>query len=295
MDNAPMSIITIDKSGIITSANKYYRTFSKTKDFFNHSIFKSNFFNRDNLLEDYRKLLADGTFVKRENCWEKNSKGEDKYLKIIAVPLRDKDGNIEGALSMALDNTETVLYKNELEKLNRELEIRVKERTIELEEANKELEHLNTYDVLTGLYNRNFFERRLQEFRKRKILQGGVLMIDINNLKKTNDMLGHAAGDRLIKQTAKCIAAEFREHDTVARIGGDEFCVLLSDMKPAKIDIIIRRIRQKMHDAQKQKKNYLNLSISIGAAYTLSGKDLDKALKTADAQMYKNKIAMKKA
>ena len=139
LDSAPISIITIDKKGYITSANEYYHNFSGTKSYRNHNVFTSKFFIREKLTEDYKKLLTEGTPVRKENCYERNSKGEDKYLKIIAVPLRDKEGNIDGALSMAVDNTEVVLFKNKLEELNRHLEARVWQRTVSLNDANNEL------------------------------------------------------------------------------------------------------------------------------------------------------------
>lgn len=139
LDNAPVSIITIDKIGNITSANKYYQTFARTENYLGHNIFNSGFFVRENLVDDYRQLLTNGTVVRKENCYEKNNKGEDKYLKILAVPLRDDQGNIEGALSMAVDNTEAVLFKRKLQELNNDLEKKIEERTEQLNEANNEL------------------------------------------------------------------------------------------------------------------------------------------------------------
>ena len=114
MDNAPVSIITIDTDGNITSVNKYFENFSKTKKYASCNIFKDEFFIRGKLVDDYRKLLTNGTPVRRENCYEKNGQGEDKYLKIIAVPLRDSKGKINGALSMAIDNTEATMMQNHL-------------------------------------------------------------------------------------------------------------------------------------------------------------------------------------
>ncbi|MFA7209464.1 MAG: ATP-binding protein [Parcubacteria group bacterium] len=139
LDSAPISIITIDKNGNITSANKYYQNFSENKNYQNCNIFTNDFFIREGLLKDYRRLLDKGVAFRKENCYERNNKGEDKYFKIIAVPLRDKNGNVDGALSMAVDTTDAVLFKNELEKLNRELEAKVKLRTIKLNDANKKL------------------------------------------------------------------------------------------------------------------------------------------------------------
>ncbi|KKR20812.1 MAG: Two-component hybrid sensor and regulator [Parcubacteria group bacterium GW2011_GWE2_39_37] len=140
LDNVPVSIITLDKEGYVTSANKYYNNFSNSKkDYRKHSIFTGSFFNREKLVDDYKKLLANGTIVRRDNCYERNSAGEDKYFKIIAVPFLDNKGNIEGAISMAIDNTEAVLAKNKLLELNNELEKKVTKRTAELNAVNMEL------------------------------------------------------------------------------------------------------------------------------------------------------------
>lgn len=139
MDNIPVSIITIDKAGFMTSANKYYKNLSKHDFHENNNIFTGNFFIRENLVKDYKKLLTDGTIVKKDYCYEVNYNGEEKYLKIIAVPLLDDDGNIEGALSMALDNTESVLYRKKLQLLNSELEKKVADRTMQLNAVNDEL------------------------------------------------------------------------------------------------------------------------------------------------------------
>lgn len=139
MDHAPISIITINKEGFVTSANKFFRKILRTKDFVNLNIFTSDFFIKENLVEEYRNLLAHGTPVKKNRCRGKNSKGEDIYLKIIATPIYDDHGNIEGALSMAIDNTEEVVAKNTLVNLNSSLEEKIKQRTFELNEANEEL------------------------------------------------------------------------------------------------------------------------------------------------------------
>ncbi|EKD58469.1 MAG: two-component hybrid sensor and regulator [uncultured bacterium] len=139
MDSVPVSIITIDNDGYMTSANKYYENFSRTNSYHYHNIFESKFFVRENLINDYKKLLSDGTMVKRDHCFERNNKGEDKYLKIIAVPLVDKNGNIDGALSMALDNTESVQLQKKLQLMNEELEKKVIKRTIQLKNANEEI------------------------------------------------------------------------------------------------------------------------------------------------------------
>ena len=141
LDNIPVSVITIDKKGYITSVNKYFEKYSRIKDFHNHNIFKDKFFLEDHLADDYRKMLVDGNVVRRDNFYEKDSDGvgKDKYFRIIAVPFRDETGEIVGAVSLASDNTNAVVAKNKLLELNAVLEDKVKERTENLDRANKDL------------------------------------------------------------------------------------------------------------------------------------------------------------
>jgi len=91
------------------------------------------------LVGAYKELLSTGKIIRRDDCHEINDKGEDKYLRILAVPLKDEKGKILGAISLASDNTNAVKFKNELLELNASLEERVKQRTIELNKTNKEL------------------------------------------------------------------------------------------------------------------------------------------------------------
>lgn len=139
MDNIPVSIVTIDKEGNMVSANKFFKNLSKRGEYRKHNVLTDKFFVRENLVNDYKKLLSDGTMIKRDHCYERNINGEDKYLKIIAVPLLDKVGNIEGAVSMALDNTESVQLHKKLQLLNDELEKKVIKRTAQLKKANEEI------------------------------------------------------------------------------------------------------------------------------------------------------------
>ena len=134
-DNIPISIITIDKEGYITSVNKYFRTFSSIKDYHNHNIFTDPFFIKENLVDEYKKLLKFGTPFRRDNCHEVNSDGEDKYFRIKAAPILGENGEIEGAVSLASDNTEAIVLKNQLIEANSNLEQKVKNRTEELNRA----------------------------------------------------------------------------------------------------------------------------------------------------------------
>ena len=117
-----------------------------------------------------------------------------------------------------------------LDKSNQELEKRVQQRTAELAEANQKLHRMVNHDPLTGLPNRILFYDRLRQaiaVAKRSQHKLAVLFIDIDNFKEINDTLGHNSGDLLLSKVASRLGERLRESDTVARISGDEFAIIL--------------------------------------------------------------------
>ncbi|MFA6807467.1 MAG: diguanylate cyclase [Eubacteriales bacterium] len=163
----------------------------------------------------------------------------------------------------------------------------------------EELNYLSTHDALTGLFNRLYFERKVQEFQNdQKLLSVCVIMCDVNGLKKVNDSFGHAAGDILIAETANTLKGCFRELDIVARIGGDEFAVLIPNGDQKIADVFTRRISamaEKISIEGQLKDLGIVLSISVG--YSISRGvpfNLNDLLQEADTAMYEEKARMKK-
>lgn len=142
-DNAPVSIIVLDKKGIIVSVNKLAMALMrKTYDqAINRKLIETNTIKKKtDLKKAYESLLQKGGLLYYEKLpyIAKDSKAK-KYLNIIAVPLLDKRGKIDGAISMAINNTESVLAKKKLERMNLNLEKKIRERTKELDKTNKVL------------------------------------------------------------------------------------------------------------------------------------------------------------
>lgn len=131
-DNIPGSVITIDTDGYITSANKHYCEFNCDECWEGKNIFKDDFYITEKLVPEFKKLFKDGTTVTKENCHAVNCQCEDKYLNLTAVPFRNSESEIVGAICLAVDNTKEALLKNELVELNESLEQKVTERTEEL-------------------------------------------------------------------------------------------------------------------------------------------------------------------
>ncbi|MBU1661049.1 MAG: diguanylate cyclase [Chloroflexi bacterium] len=155
-------------------------------------------------------------------------------------------------------------------------------------QAEKKLVYLSTHDALTGLYNRAFFDEEMARLERGRKFPISIVMADLDDLKVTNDREGHATGDELLRQTAKALLASFRAEDVIARIGGDEFAVLLPDIDTAAAKKAIQRIKDNIQ-IQNATRPGSPLSLSLGASTAEEGGSLADALKQADTNMYRDK------
>ena len=163
---------------------------------------------------------------------------------------------------------------------------------IERHEAKVDLERLALHDPLTDLPNRRLLDDRIGatvEMCKRFKTTCAVLFVDLDRFKSVNDELGHAAGDAVLRDVARRVAAQLRNVDTLARVGGDEFVALLpqTDAAGAKVvaDRIMEAVRSPLRAAHRR-----SLSASIGiAAFSGAGDSGDSLIERADAAMYKVK------
>ncbi|HEX8955487.1 MAG TPA: diguanylate cyclase [Burkholderiaceae bacterium] len=154
------------------------------------------------------------------------------------------------------------------------------------------------YDDLTGLPNRRLFQDRIHSAFarcRRGESSGALLFIDLDDFKDVNDEHGHASGDRLLQAVADRIASCVREADTVARIGGDEFVVLIEGVcDREQAELVAAKIRKAIGEPVDLAGNLLHPQASIGVAlYPEHGKVIDQLMRHADQAMYACKMARK--
>lgn len=163
----------------------------------------------------------------------------------------------------------------------------------EREKYQSEMEKICTQDSLTGLYNRRFFDKELARLERGRSYPISIIMIDVDDLKETNDMFGHAAGDTLLKNIAKVLLATFRSDEILARIGGDEFGVLLPNTNPEEANGALQRAKLQIKNYNLEHKLENPISISTGFDTAEKGMSLTDTLKKADENMYREKYRKK--
>ena len=151
----------------------------------------------------------------------------------------------------------------------------------------EKIEYLSFHDELTGLYNRRYIEDAIKRLDTSRNLPFTVMVVDINNLKLTNDIFGHEMGDRIIREAAKLLNETLRADDIIARTGGDEFLILLPKTSAKEAGEIKERIQRNGHYHRVES---LRLSLAVGfSTKTAEDESIDDNLRYADSNMYENK------
>lgn len=194
----------------------------------------------------------------------KHKNGQYVWLDDFCTPIYDCQGNLIALEGFSRDVTE----KRELE---------------------RKLEKLSFYDGLTGLYNKLYFEKQVSIFNAEQDTSIGVFFCDLDNLKITNDILGHEFGDKLIVNTSNILKDTFKESAVISRIGGDEFIVLLKDTSLDKVKILYSELYNSIEQHNKYNKE-VPISISVGYSFSESSIGvIGQVINIADKNMYKDK------
>lgn len=168
--------------------------------------------------------------------------------------------------------------------------------SIERKHAEKRLSYLAQHDPLTGLANRILFRDRLLQAlarSRRTNQQLGVMLLDLDRFKTVNDTLGHECGDLLLKEAAQRLLTCVREVDTVSRLGGDEFTLLVEGIAgPHDLAVIAQRILFSIAQPFLIHGNTVGVGVSVGITlFPADDQDMDELLKHADAAMYRVKAS----
>jgi len=271
-DNVPAMILYVDRKLHCVFANKRYA------DFFGLAV-------ADIVGKPVREIIGEAAYADLEGHFTKVLEGhpvayqrvvrlrsgEQGWIEVKLVPRAAEQGQIPGFYSMAIDITEQ-------------------------KQAEERIQHVAHHDSLTGLPNRLLFNDRLGQaisLAKRDASQFALLYLDLDKFKPVNDTLGHDAGDQLLKSVAERIREQVRESDTVARVGGDEFTVILRDLSSrqdaaAVAEKIIAAVAMPFRLGSEAQA--VNIGTSIGVAvYPSDAQDHETLIKIADAAMYNAK------
>lgn len=160
--------------------------------------------------------------------------------------------------------------------------------------AEEQSRYLSTHDALTGLYNRAYFEAELERIEKLQLYPVSIVVGDLDHLKLINDRYGHAIGDAAFRLASKILSGAFRAQDVIARIGGDEFAVVLPGADETTARTILQRITHQFF-IQNLQANIPPVNMSLGLATAEDGTRLDKTLQLADEKMYESKFEHRQA
>ncbi|CAN5836466.1 hypothetical protein BH18ACI4_BH18ACI4_12000 [soil metagenome] len=214
-----------------------------------------------------------------ETAIEAMRAGAFDYI-IKPFDIRHVEAAVERALKQGLLLADKRRYKDELERL--------------LQERTAEVDRLAYYDPLTCLPNRALFEDRLTQavaLAQRADKMVAVFFIALDQLKKVNDTLGHLAGDQLMQQVAGRLRGCVAESDTVARFGGDQFVLMLPEIKGTKDAVeVVAFIQESLNPPFKLDRQELFATASVGVSfYPDDGKETSSLVKNAGAALYRAK------
>lgn len=213
----------------------------------------------------------------------------DNYVTILAFAIL-----ILGTVVSALYEKRNQVIKKNLLDLNVNLENKVDQRTKEIRDHHGILEYQARHDILTGLPNRAYLNTEIEKIMEKSKKNGtkfALFFIDLDNFKNINDSLGHDAGDEVLIKVSERLSKHLRYADILVRLGGDEFIIVVTNMKSKKhASRVATKLRDVMMAPLSINTHTFYVTSSIGISiFPDDGVDIDQLLKYSDAAMYKAK------
>ncbi len=219
----------------------------------------------EDIHEHYKEVRREGESLYTEIFAPGVHDGEGAYIWVKASPLFDTDGNRVGAIESIRDISQRKHFE-------------------------EQLRYLSLHDRLTGLYNRNYFEEEIRRIESGRFSPTGLLVCDVDGLKLVNDTLGHDAGDKLLISVARVIEKCFRADDVVARVGGDEFSIIMLRSSEEVVEAACQRLREAV-DKYNSNNPDIPLSLSVGFAVRNDPSlSMNEVFQAADNNMYREKL-----
>lgn len=245
------------------------KDFINNKDLLNTQIISPEY--REIIWKEWQRVIS----LKKPFQYEYEiitALGERKWVWEIGQGIYDEKGNVEALEGIVIDITES------------------KKRLFQIQ-------FMSDHDFMTGLYNRKYFEESKKKMDKEDCLPLSIIIADINGLRLINDAFGYSEGDWVITKTGKIIQSCCRKEDILARIGGDEFNILLSNTNGKKAYEILHKIKnacEQYNLSIKNKAQSINLSIGYGTKQTKE-ESIQTAEKEAEEYMNKRKLLESKS
>ena len=200
---------------------------------------------------------------------------EDEKMAVTAIQMGAQDFLVKGTISGLL-LTRSIFY------------------AIKRKEMDQQLYHLAFHDPLTNLANRKLFYERIDrsiQWSERHRKSMALVFLDLNDFKAINDSFGHTAGDTLLKEVARRLQHALRRTDTIARVGGDEFAIILDDVVDTHdVGLIVRHLLDAITLPYELDPDMVSISVSVGISlYPLDGRTPEELVRKADRAMYQTK------
>ncbi|MDF2571551.1 MAG: diguanylate cyclase with sensor [Sporomusa sp.] len=265
-ENSPECIAILDPQAKIIDINKEFESFFQYE-----------------LKEIYGRLIDDvivpGSFYEEGLLMSQTISGNGKCQ--LDTTRKRKDGSLVDvqviAYPIIIDDQVAGIYA-----VYRDISERKK--------AENQLQYMSFCDILTGVFNRNYFEQELERLESEpEIDRLGIIVCDVDGLKLINDTLGHEKGDLLLRTSADILKSSIPHDAVLARIGGDEFGILLPLAGEGELAKIYTRIHQKLRVYNSSRSDF-TISLSLGYAAVSNGSSVKDAVKLADNRMYKEKL-----